>query len=80
MAQTDTLPVYEPDDSAALSNSTTRELLRDQRPESRVVDQLEQAVEAQKVRTGTRFTGFDIFRHGRRKPCIVETKTEMLTA
>lgn len=66
MAQIDPLPLYQPeDDSAVLSTSTERELLRDEKAESRSVDQLERAAQAQRVEPGTRFTEFDIFRHGR---------------
>ena len=65
MAQIDPAPAYEAHDSAFHSSPAKRELLRDERPESRFLDQVEQVVAVQKERTGTRFTEFDIFRHGK---------------
>ncbi|KAG8169592.1 hypothetical protein KVR01_000337 [Diaporthe batatas] len=58
-----TLMAHEPDDSAAPSTSTKRELLQVDKPENRFVDRPEQATEAQKSRTGTQFTECNIFRH-----------------
>lgn len=62
MADSDPLPVYELHDSAALPAG--QELLREEKPSSRSVDQIEQVVAAHKEPTGTRFTEFDLFRHG----------------
>ncbi|POS73792.1 hypothetical protein DHEL01_v207809 [Diaporthe helianthi] len=63
MAQIDPLPPYEPDDPTVVPTSTKRELMRNDTPESRFVDQVGQAVEDHEDRPTMRFTEFDIFRH-----------------